>query len=128
MLRQSRLPRAKSSAANATGMAQIAWRMPRRRRPNGSAAPRADRRRDALARACRGSDPQSGAPARVEDVALEEEERDTRTPHGGEQVVEPGGIELEAEGIALGTAVGRGRSAGYGNLEPLRSARRRSAR
>jgi hypothetical protein len=53
------------------------------------------------------------APARIEDVALEEEEGDTRTPRGGEQVVEPGGIELEAEGIALGVAIGRRRGADY---------------
>src|ERR1700744_270626 len=48
-----------------------------------------------------------GAPARVEDVTVEEEKSDTRVSHGAEQVIEPGGIEAVAEGIALGAAVGR---------------------
>ena len=54
-----------------------------------------------------------GAPTRVEEVTLEEE-RDTRPPHCAEHVVEPGGIEAVAHGIALGAAIGRRRGADYG--------------
>ena|SRR6516162_6480502 len=55
-----------------------------------------------------------GAPTRLEEVTLEEEERDTRPPHCAEHVVEPGGIEAVAHGIALGAAIGRRRGADYG--------------
>src|SRR5947209_14712186 len=88
--------------------------MAHRRRPNGSVpgGPVDDEMRETA----RAEDLIRGwaAPARVEDVALEEEKGDARTPYGGEQVIEPGGIEFEAEGIALGAAIGRRGGADYG--------------